>query len=425
MATTVLYGVNDATQAYVSQYDDINKFIIVTTNGGEIFDNQTALSLEEFAHQNFDEIEKVVICSSYVCEISNSLLNVGFPLEKMFFFDTFNVELEACSKNLRPQIRPGDILYAFYDLASNWVTFDVVAFAVIAEMERRKRGKSYIHFFIVPDRSCQRDMLGAQKCQSEEERSWRIDHILQPVFRCLPATISVSNLAFREEADRIMESGVSCIPNDFRSDKVGLHFSHMMLNEYRQKGECISVFEAPQYARDMVARYLDGFGRGRKPIVVNLREYDIQSNRNSRVNEWAKFVSSLDMNTYFPIVVRDSYRMMDELPSEFGNVSVFPFASSDYIFRVALFEQAYVSLSTTNGVFFITNFLRNTATINLIETDEDNPCMAKKAWERSGFKPGENSPLRDNDNQIIHWGADTYENILCSFQRLVRQMEGR
>lgn len=420
--TTALYGINTATSIYYEKHQEEDEFIFVTTKGGEKFHDFTSLSLTEFANFNFSKIDRVVICSSFVGEITHSLLQHDFPIEKIYCFDTYNVQVSSCADIKRDRISKDEILYAFYDLANNWVTFDCIAFCILAELERQKRGKKYIHFLIVPDHSCDVEFIGAHECQSPESRSWRIDHILKAVFSCVPSLLSVSHLAFREEADMFTKNGVSYFPDRYKSTETPLHFAHAALLEHKEKGRDLSIFRAPDQARNIVRAYLSEKAKGLKPVVIGLRENNIQTSRNSNLAEWAKFIDTLDKNIYFPIVVRDFYKSYQDLPCDFKKVNVFPNASADFSIRVALYEAAYVNLSITNGAYYITNFMKDVAAVTIVDLDPENPCMSESTWAKGGYTRGQDCVLRDNKAQQVIWGKDKFENIVRAFERVTSSL---
>ncbi len=422
---TVLYGLNGAAVNYINKSVKPDNFIIVTTNGNEKLAGFSSISLDNFIKYDFNKIEKLIICSSMVSEIYHSLVNCNFPENKIFCYDTYNVEISSCSNIKQQQINKADVLYAFYDLANNWVTFDSVAFGIIAEIERIKRNKKHIHFIIVPDYSCNSEFIGAYKNLSSEEKHWRINHIVKAVFSCIPTTLGVSHLAYREEADLFASSELSCLPDAFYSAKVSTHFAHNMLNTYLQNGYNLSVFRAPAQAKKLVTSYLSANAANKKILVINLREYDIQSSRNSRLEDWARFLQEIDTKIYFPLVIRDFYSSTEPLPDMFKGIDSFPTAAVDFAVRVALFEQAFLNMSITNGAFYVTNYLAGVAAITFIQLDDNNPCMSTQTFERCGYSIGENTKLRDNENQIIVWAEDSYENISNAFLSMIQQLENQ
>lgn len=414
----VLYGINAATEICFESYTDKLNVAFVTTQGGETFRGNVSTSLEEFSKADFSVIDKVIICSSFVGEITKSLLDVGFPLSRVYCFDTYHVELSPISSIVRPRIDKSEILYAFYDLANNWITFDCIAYCILADLERRRLGKKYIHFVIVPDVSSEVDFVGAFQCHSESDKAWRLDHIVKSVFTCVPAVVGVSSLAYREEADFYTHRGASCFPQGYKSNAPVKNLAHAELLRPKRDGLDMSIFQAPPTAISLVSSFLDKYANGRKVVAINLRESDIQSSRNSLLSEWAKFCQSLDESRYLPVIVRDFYASLDPLPKEFNNALVMPQASADFAIRAALYQKAYVNMSITNGPFYMLNFIKGARSITFVELDDDNPCMSESTWNGAGYTVGEDVVLRDNDAQQIFWGRDTFENIQQAFARL-------
>ncbi len=147
---TVIYGINETTTLFLNSRFNKGSNIFACTKGGESYQGEPSLSLEQLVKMNRNEIDRVVICSEFVAEISANLINNGFTLEQLYFFDYHkkipvpltDISLSSVSKN--------NTLYAFYDLSFNLPCYDVTVFCVLAELKRKSLGLDHIHFVVVP-----------------------------------------------------------------------------------------------------------------------------------------------------------------------------------------------------------------------------------------------------------------------------------
>lgn len=84
----------------------------------------------------------------------------------------------------------------------------------------------------------------------------------------------------------------------------------------------------------------------KKLITITLRESSYQIERNSNLSAWAGFIISIDQSLYFPVIVRDTDKALDQLP-------LFPEASFNIHIRAALYKLSYLNMTVSNGPFVI------------------------------------------------------------------------
>ncbi|MCG7537129.1 hypothetical protein [Pseudoalteromonas sp. OOF1S-7] len=418
---TVLYGINTNTSVCYDLVDAHKTKLIATTDGSGQFKGYQTLNLDALAEVNAQQsIEKIIICSMYVSEITTSLLEKGILLDVIYYYDLSCFEVRPVREVINADIKEHDILYAFYDLSSNLPTFDCVQFALLAELERVKRKKKFLQFIIVPDRSASQSYLGLSQYHDQHDLNWRITHIVEPVFSLIKSALTVSTLALREQATSLM-AGVAegqVFPSNFGAAGNSHAVRQIMLKPYVDAGYSLSLLAPHREAQRQVDTFFEKVVGDKKAVVITLREYAHQPQRNSDLASWERFLSQLDKEVYFPIIVRDTYTVADRLPDGLANYTTFPLAAIDIHFRVALYRRAFINMAKTNGAFYLCNFIPGCRSLTFIEVDDLNPTMSTETWVRSGYRPGEDAFLRDNADQKIIWGPDSYENIASSFARI-------
>lgn len=423
--STVLFGINTATSIL---YGSCNDCIIATSDGTGEFKGMEILDLHDVL-QLYSEgvVEQIIICSMYVSEISNSLSSIGVSRGIISYYDFSFAEIKPINSVSQSVFPSNDTLYAFYDLSCNLATFDCTMFAVLTELERIKRRKKYIQFLIIPDVSESSNYFGYSQYHDANDLNWRIGHVIEPVFSLIKSCNSVTRLAFREQAEQLLSNKdeVSVYPAVFEAHKNSYAIRQNMLLDYIADFQDFSFFEPHPQAVMQIEQYFDEVVGERKAIVIVLREYEQQEHRNSSLEDWSLFLDSLDKREFFPIIIRDTYKSAMTFPSKtrLSDYPCFPLASIDIHFRAALYARSYMCLAKTNGAFYMTNFIKGCKTITFIEVDDSNPTMSSENWLRSGYNPGENSFLRDNQFQRLVWDTDSVQSITTAFWSLYKDIE--
>ncbi|MEG3618337.1 hypothetical protein V5T82_07735 [Magnetovibrio sp. PR-2] len=415
---TVLYGLNGATDICLREMGHDHEIVLVTTTGAPAYQGRDVLNLENLAQLNFDEIEQVIICSMFVNEITASLLSIGFPIQRVYFHDMQDWVVNRCADKINNVVHKDDVLYAFFDLACSVATFDVVFFAVAAEVERKLQKKKHIHFFIVPGASCNPDWVSIQTIHTPADTRWRIDHIITPIFNMIEATIGISSLAFREETLNALSSGTSIFPSHFSPDKHDHQVLVPEIKPYVEQGHSLICLKPQEEAKRLVDSFLSDKLGDRELVVVTLREYAQQGQRNSKYDVWADFIKALDQRAYMPVLVRDTYKSTTPLPPEFEDVVDFPMASIDLNVRVALYEKAFTNIGTATGPAVLPNFVADTSYVTFVPDFKDAPTSNYESCRRAEMIPYEEVFFRGNENQLVVWDAPTTELIMKSFKKI-------
>lgn len=422
---TVLFGINTATDIL---YEQVNSCVIATSDGSGEFKGLDVLDLNDVLQLHQQGLVKhIIICSMYVSEISNSLSNIGVKKDMISYYDFSFAEVKPISSVSHNVFASDETLYAFYDLSCNLATFDCTMFAILAELERIKRKKKYIQFFIVPDISEAENYTGYSQYHDVHDLHWRINHVIEPVFSLIKSCASVTRLACREQAEQLLsgKDETSLFPAVFKANNNNYAVRQNMFLDYSDEFDSFSFLQPHQQAVKQIDQYFDEVVGGRKAIVIVLREYEQQKHRNSSLEQWGQFLDSLDGREFFPIIVRDTYQSARVFPSKsrLAKYACFPLASIDIHFRAALYARSYMCLAKTNGAFYMTNFIKGCRTITFIEVDDSNPTMSTGNWLKSGYVPGEDSFLRDNNFQRLVWDTDSIHNITTAFWRLYKDIE--
>ncbi len=421
MSAYIIYGVTSSTQKFCKSKLNTKENIFVTTSGGEKYEDTVSLSLIELSKLNV-EIDKVIICAEAVNQILPSLQSINIPLRKCYFYNHSKDTLTPCHDIVTPKVYEEDILYSVYDLSINLPCFDVTNFVILAELERKRCGLEYICFIILPNLSNSDTYIGVNQFHEKDDYEWRIDHIIKPVMKSISSCISIIELPYREKIKQILNTNSHVYPKEVVNGQANEKSSTLHLKPLKELGHDLALLTPPKSAVTIVDNFLQKIPKEKKLLTVTLREYQEQTVRNNDFDSWAKFLSELDKNEFYPVVIRDSYFSTSPIPKALKGFLTFSEASSDYLVRLALYKVAYINMGVSTGPTYTISFIKNAKSLIFHPLNEDNPASSPMTAERSGLVIGENYFFNDNKLQKTVWKPDTYENIKSNFYNLLKQI---
>jgi hypothetical protein len=243
-------------------------------------------------------------------------------------------------------------LQFIYDLSVSPITFDFASYLAAAEVERRLRGFDGINVFFVmePRQGVREEAPDYEAVVSRDARLWRVRHMLLPMLGFLSSVRGVSLCASHGQARALISSDQRRIyPSDYRVS-LPRNPDKWVIHEHARRGVPIwPMFRATQHSRRLVREFLEREAKGRRPIVITLRNYPYTPQRNSRNSDWLAFADSLDLQRYAPIFVHDAETVMQPPPADFSRHIVFDAASVNLEIRMALYEAAWLNMALMAG----------------------------------------------------------------------------
>jgi len=243
-------------------------------------------------------------------------------------------------------------LQFIYDLSTSPLTFDFASYLAAAEVERRLRGLHSIEVIFVPGPldGARAETPEYEAAVNIEARRWRLRHMLIPMLSFLPTVSTYTVCRDRKQAEALVTSDAKRIyPSDYRiflprqPDKKVIH-------QHARAGVPIwPMFDAPSHARHLVRQFFNHYVKGRRAIVITLRNYPYTPQRNSRNADWLAFADSLDPSRYAVIFVNDSETVTGPPPVDFSRHLVFDLASVNLELRLALYEAAWLNMALMQG----------------------------------------------------------------------------
>jgi hypothetical protein len=245
-----------------------------------------------------------------------------------------------------------DALQFFYDLAASPVTFDFASYLAAAEIERRQRKLSWINviFVLGPISGVRRELPDYEAAIDAPTRLARLRNILVPMLAFLPSVKSYAVCGSREHAEAIFAADRNkTYPSDYRV-YLPRQPAKKDIFEHARAGLSIwPMLRATDAGKQFVADFLAHQVKGRKAVVLTLRNHDYSPERNSRNADWIAFANSLDLAVFAPIFVHDTETSMREPPADFGQHIVCHAASWSLEIRMALYEAAWLNMALMHG----------------------------------------------------------------------------
>jgi hypothetical protein len=148
-------------------------------------------------------------------------------------------------------------------------------------------------------------------------------------------------------------------------------------------------------------------------VTITLRESASDPERNSNIADWLRFADWLRMRGESVVIVRDTARAAEPLPS-FGTC---PQASTDLHTRMALYAAAKCNLFVSNGPYTLALFM-DAPWLTFFEPDPEGAgTMNTPSFWAEHFVPvGEQFPWCRPDQRLT-WKADRYENLVAEWDR--------
>lgn len=332
--------------------------------------------------------------------------------------------VECTPTDLQGAIDDPEVLHAFYDLSLYPHTYDFAYFAMAAEIARHKAGLKTIHVHILRPGSKEAGRLpeGFHSAIGEDAREWRIYNVIIPILTLFPTIRGYSVLPDAAAAYTMREHLKNIYPRDL--DPAAGAPIHV---PYREVNSTLSQYpgalrpRATQESLRYIQQWLAPRAKGRKPLVITLRQYKFLPARNSNVEAWLTFAKEVDKSQYFPIIVPDTATALDSPPPEYGDIAVFPEAAFHLPLRMALYESAFMNLATTGGPPMLLTLSDRCAFLYFKHLVPGVRLCSVEHLSDVGFQVGKDLPhLKPNQHYV--WEDDDLPVIRREFDAMVSRL---
>jgi hypothetical protein len=351
-------------------------------------------------------------------EIDNSVLGRAYR----------GIRLKAVSALVRSlrefRDRNQDTLFVFYDLGLYPISFDVCWFLMWAEPERKRRGLEKIHLVFVPRKYGElRDMPASySEVVDTQSRFWRLHNIAVPLALMLPSCSGVTVGASRLQAEGLRITARHQFP-DKGSWPASLYDIFRSVIEGLERGRTDWGFRASVQGLRYIQQWTREHARGRKIIVITLRQYLVDPERNSDLKSWAAFARGLDPDKYLPVFVPDTDHAFDALSRELEGLVVFDAPAWNLGLRMALYETAYLNMFVNTGPGSLC-ILSRTCRYLFFKVMVSSVYLTSERHLRDlGFAKGTTPPFATPFQKWV-WEDDSLEVIEHEFAAMCRILDG-
>jgi hypothetical protein len=242
-------------------------------------------------------------------------------------------------------------LFAVYDLDVYPISYDILWFLLWAELKRQKQGFEKLQCVFVPisDQSKREFPPGYDAVVDHISREWRFRNICLPAVELIAASGGPLVCGSRKQLEAVQLFIKHRIPwrRTFEPAPALATIYRETSNELAELTGRWGLRASSQGIR-YVRSWLDRIARGRRPVVITLRQYAVDPQRNSNIDDWARFARGLDPTRYCAIIVPDTDRSF-ESQGQFEGLPIFREASWNLGLRMALYELAFMNMFVNCG----------------------------------------------------------------------------
>jgi hypothetical protein len=185
----------------------------------------------------------------------------------------------------------------------------------------------------------------------------------------------------------------------------------------------VNGFTASPQALRYIKMWLSTFTTSAKRLIcISIRDYPFDTQRNSKLGEWVKFIDSLDKDKYEVIIVPDTDQIGAYETSPLGPYRAFWPACFDVDLRFALYELAFLNLGVNNGPMTASSLNKKVRYLMFKLVVPGVPHCTEEFISWSGYPVG-SSPVYGSDLQKWVWEDDDFPVILREFNAMVSQIQ--
>ena len=285
-------------------------------------------------------------------------------------------------------------MLACYDLSRNPPTYDVVAFLALLELERMRQGQESVELFIKPGPAggFRRDNLWPR---SPEERIELRDHLLIPLCHLLP---SICNVVLARPGPKSQRM----VAEDERWISLPKILSAL-------RGGSRPLRAPDVYTEHTVSE---------KRITFTLREAEHHPLRNSNVSEWLRAAECLSERGHRIVIIRDTLRAFDSLPSGFGDLVTSPDAAINLHRRACVYQTSTLNVGVCNGPMWMSIFQDAPTLMLRPVTEAAGGCYDSVYYRKCGLPLGAQLPTSPPHQRLL-WEDDSCDNIVCGVEEML------
>jgi hypothetical protein len=358
----------------------------------------------------------------FVWRLKREVRNPSFPFIRKLI-DKYLHAQKKFSK-LWCDTREDDFLYVIYDLDISAITFNVVECLINSEYEAKIRNKiGFVVVFVPPSNDPNLVWKEYDSVIDVINRQWRFHNIVVPLTSLSEQCKGIYILPQRSDVIEFVK-GRNIYPDLY--DGINIRAGQYS-GEFYNKFDRPNLFKglrAPKQGLKYIQKWI-AENQIKQPIVtISIRNYAFDEVRNSNIEAWSKFANYLVSNGYFPVIIPDTDTAFDKNHG-FDGVCVFQECAWNMGLRMSLHESAFLNFFGDHGCSALAVYNPQCKYIRMGEM-----LLSMVATEEAWNKHNREANMSFGDNykfaspgQWLCYKPDSFENIVCEFERFVREQK--
>ncbi|XOV79278.1 MAG: hypothetical protein ACFHVJ_20565 [Aestuariibacter sp.] len=299
------------------------------------------------------------------------------------------------------------VLHVYYDLRVSPVTFDIVKFLLLSEIEKCRIGAKQIHLNIVlPDHADLAQMTERYAKLSSKEVpleffTARIENILIP---CSKLIESITKVSVIERANLCVNMELKNVfpPTDYVLNNKPYYGIECLMSALRV-GKCLPSITVPCHIKKNL---LQRFQFKNPTLTITLRRTLYETWRNSNLAAWISFAKER---------IRDGYDIIwiDDPEGEYLDKQTLPgqvLQENTILLFAAIYEQSDCNFFVNGGTAALARFNHFATSVSFKLFDERSGATNRRFWLEKGIIPGTQFEFL-SPRHLQCWESDSSENI--------------
>jgi hypothetical protein len=319
-----------------------------------------------------------------------------------------------------------DVLHVFYDLDLYPISYDVGYFIIWADLERRRRELAQLHMVFVPvhDEEVRKFPAGYSEIVDQQSRQWRFRNIVMPITALLRSSQGITVCSSRAQADAIILSTKNHFPERqlLAQRQPGLSAMYRDIVSTLTLGSDYAGLQSTTQGLRYIDNWISQYAHGRRLIVITLRQYRVDPQRNNDLDAWISFARELDSTIYAPVFVPDTDHAYDDSRARLTDFLILDAAAWSLEIRMALYQRAYLNMTVNTGPATLCVLSSACRYLMFKITVPDVHLASERVLLEYGFQPGQDPPFTTPFQKWV-WEPDQLPVIRREFDAMCRVIE--
>jgi len=255
------------------------------------------------------------------------------------------------------------------------------------------------------------------KIINEDSSNWRINNILIQTASIHDKCKGIIILPDRQSVKEIIKNN-EIYP--YLYDGVNLRAANIIeFYKNMDRPKLFTGLSASVKGKEYIESYIKENSINKKIITIVLRNYDFDPIRNSKIDEWAKFVNYLLESNYHPVIIPDTDDAFNRM-LPFDERYIFRDCCWNIGLRMALYESSYLTLSVPTGPVALALFNKKCSVIVMNFLPEGSITTSRESFKKIGYEIGENYRFL-LPNQKVSYLPDYFSNIKFEFDEFINK----